>query len=208
MSQRILAIDPLPSPNPTVSMICTVAFFTRVGRLYPRAPALLELCLQLFSFSDSYSVYRRAVFTLQREGDHLFLTSIAWYSPSTFFLSQYLFYVPSRVSNTIKCECNEFCIVFECIISLFYSSSLPYRPSPYPVYRLCHSHFVSTSCGCTFPLSFLVDCHHFVLFHLNTCFKASITALGERREEDKIKVLSKRREKKRETIFFQKVPHM
>ena len=101
-----------------------------------------------------------------------------------FFSFPFFFSVYSREFHTVKCDCNEYCLVFERIIFfLLIQSSLPAQSvaifsqtSP----RLCHSHLCFHLVwlhGSSFIPFACVDCHHSVLVHLRTFFKVSITAV-------------------------------
>ena len=83
-----------------------------------------------------------------------------------------------------KRECNEFCLVFECLIVSFtrpvflvfvsgsFRTDAPSIVPPHLCFHLVWLHwslFIPDAC---------VDCHHFVLLHLKTCFKVTPTALG------------------------------
>ena len=104
-----------------------------------------------------------------------------YHLPFVFFLRACSVY--RREFHTIKRACNDFCLVFECIILLIQSSlaahSVASSSLTHP--RVCHLHLcfhIVWLHGSAFMPDACVDCHHFVLLHLKTCFKVSTTALG------------------------------
>ena len=103
---------------------------------------------------------------------------------SSIFLFPCISSVYRQEFHTIKREGRIFCLQVLNIFPFLVQSSLPAHSvaslsQTHP--RLCHHHLcfhLVWLYGTLFIPDACVGCHHFVLLHLNSCFKVSTTALG------------------------------